>query len=132
MTNDEIIALYKQGKSLDYIAKLCGKTPNSVSGIISHAGASRTDYRKLSNAVNKSRIVDYNSPPKGSVALLYTTRSQCVWPYGLTAKDLKKGDGHFVCGKKCVSGKSYCQKHYAMAWSKRERESIEGLAEVYK
>lgn len=123
MTKEEIVALYKMGKSLDAIAKLCGKTRNAVSGIISHSGASRADYRKLSNAVNKSRIVDYNSPPKGSVALLHAVPNQCRWPH--------KDSGHFVCGKKCVSGKSYCQKHYDMAWSRRERENIEGLADVY-
>lgn len=131
----ELKRLYAAKEATSDIANALGRTVRGIQGALVKFGI---EYRQQAQirferpqAVVKPRYVD-SKAPSGYVSLMDAKPNQCRWGYGIDAKDANKGTAHYVCGKKCKEGSSYCDKHHNMAWSPREKPDITGLADKYQ
>lgn len=137
----EIKALREQGKSLRDIASIMGKSPGSISGLMSRNRdifpITSTQMSKLkevarqtqtSNQIRKMFFEALNpptAPPKpkeqwsqydqsrmpGISLVDLDTRKCCRWPI----LDTFKGQEQMFCGE-VKAGKNYCQIHQERAW----------------
>lgn len=102
--NEQVISLYKEGKSFLEIAAQCGKSKGQVAGIVFR-------YRKsLLPKPVKIETVFKPEPPREveeNVDIMGLKSYSCRFPVSV------RENVHIFCGKNIVDG-SYCKEHYQL------------------
>lgn len=98
----------QQGKTLTAIAKEMGVSRTTVTEKIKALNIVIKDNKK---AAPKAAPVPAPVDPEKGLSLLELKYNSCRWPIKHTA-----GEGIRFCGATALLGKSYCAKHYAVAY----------------
>jgi hypothetical protein len=132
-----LLEMHEKGATILDIAIKLNRTKNSIIGYIHRAGLSNSRPKKPAQRVpRKPQVVEEKpvkqlfikhiievQPPKQTTGVLfvYTNNRQCKWVQGESNAENTR-----VCGKRSMSGKSWCAEHFALVYNKQPVLNMKG------
>ena len=111
----EVTRLWDEGLTTAEIGKVIGVSKNAVVGKAHRLGlpARPSPIRRTKSKVSTKAKPAVNRPVQQriSASVINTSGACCKWPFGHPGEE----DFHF-CESPSLVGKSYCPKHYEMAY----------------
>ncbi len=111
----EVTRLWDEGLTTAEIGKVLGVSKNAVVGKAHRLGLparpSPIRRSKSEGATKAKPVAKPPLQPRISASIINTSGACCKWPFGHPGEE----DFHF-CESPSLVGKSYCPKHYEMAY----------------